>query len=393
MQDLLKKYESKLINQGLCNEGGPLIGALDDEMEWNSQGDRTTILENIARDCSFSAILYSDLKEPLRSMINSLCRNLPTDKTEIEPDDTETRTFLHSIPVIWDFDRESIVAALKKRKGVIIPDRGIVTYGTISPEQAFVTFSSICFSCYVKFMTDFYLYKKGGLFLKEAPAETALAALKEYGKQLDSFSDFPSFSGKFTTADEVIESIIETGRLTVESGMVDSFFGNISVRFNDTIYISQTGSSLDELRGLIDPCPMDNSRSNAITSSSEFSAHKGIYSMWNHRTILHGHPRFSVIVSLLCDKRDCPNKGLCHINCSERRFLNDIPIIPGEVGTGPRGIATTLPPAMEGRGAIVYGHGLFTTGKENFTEAFRNLIDIERTAFLTFMESIGAGNN
>ncbi|RPI91970.1 MAG: rRNA adenine dimethylase, partial [Spirochaetales bacterium] len=68
----------------------------------------------------------------------------------------------------------------------------------------------------------------------------------------------------------------------------------------------------------------------------------------------------------------------CHRLCPEQRFIRDIPVVPGEVGTGRYGICTTMPPALKSaRGAIVYGHGLFTTGTDDFNEAFSNLISIE----------------
>ena len=89
---------------------------------------------------------------------------------------------------------------------------------------------------------------------------------------------------------------------------------------------------------------------------------------------------------MLCDDMKCANRGLCHINCSKGRFMQDVPIVPGEVGTGEKGLATTLPPALKGRGAIVYGHGLFTTGTKDFREAFLNLLDIEKKAFIQYKE-------
>jgi len=115
-----------------------------------------------------------------------------------------------------------------------------------------------------------------------------------------------------------------------------------------------------------------------VTASSEYSAHKEIYLRGGSRAILHGHPKFSVIMSMLCDKKDCENRGQCHIKCTRERFINDIPVVPGEVGTGRYGLCNTLPPAVTGRrGAIVYGHGLFTTGQHDFHEAFSRLLDIE----------------
>ncbi|MBN1531727.1 MAG: class II aldolase/adducin family protein, partial [Spirochaetes bacterium] len=163
--------------------------------------------------------------------------------------------------------------------------------------------------------------------------------------------------------------------------MVDSFFGNISCRMGSGILISQTGSSLDELAGLIDLCHLDNSSTAGITASSELSAHRGIYAGTDRGTILHGHPKFSVILSMLCGDESCGNRGRCHILCDKKRFVGDVPVVPGEVGTGPTGLCNTLPPALTGRGAIVWGHGLFTTGAVDFTDAFRHLVDIERMCF------------
>ena len=51
--------------------------------------------------------------------------------------------------------RSSIVNALKMRKSVIIPDYGVITCGTVTPEQAFIVFSSVCFACFVNFFSKF----------------------------------------------------------------------------------------------------------------------------------------------------------------------------------------------------------------------------------------------
>jgi len=386
MESLIKKYSDKLVSQNLCEKDTPLLGAIDDSIIWSRNADETAVLEKVLLSLNTSSILYAPVKEPYRSIINYLAEN-STDV--IRPDDTETRTFLHDIPVASLFSADEIIDRLKKRKGLIVRNRGIVTWGSVSPEQAFVTFSSICFSCYVKFMTDFYFHSKGIAKLPGNPEKTAALAVSMYRDFIGALQGEPSIQGPFSSPDQTASAIIEAGLLTVKSGMVDSFFGNISAKFGSTIYISQTGSSLDELSGAIDPCPIDNSTSNAITSSSEFSAHKSVYESSPAAVILHGHPRFSVIMSMLCDDMTCKNRGLCHINCSKERFIDDIPVVPGEVGTGLRGLAKTIPPALKGRGAIVYGHGLFTTGTIDFTDAFRNLIDIEKKAFLLYTAMTG----
>ncbi|MCL2155030.1 MAG: class II aldolase/adducin family protein [Leptospirales bacterium] len=388
MDKLVSKYTDKLIGLGLCNRSEPIFGVIDDEITWNSMRPEIESLDTVIRGLNINSILFSQIAEPYKSMIDYLAKEALSIDGYIKPDDTETRTFLHDIPVVSDFDSRHIINALKKRKGVIIYKRGIVTYGVVSPEQAFIFFCTICFSCYVKFMTDYYYYKKGIIKMDRSADDICKSAISLYRESLKGISSGPKIRAPFNTNEDVIAAIIEAGRLTVESRMVDSFFGNISVKYNDKIYISQTGSSLDELAGSIDPCPLNNSTSNAITSSSEFSAHRGVYDATDKKTILHGHPKYSVILSMLCDDAQCNNRGSCHIKCKSKRMINDIPIIPGEVGTGPTGISSTLPKGITERGAIVYGHGLFTLGAEDFTDAFKSLIDIERDCFNRYVELV-----
>jgi ribulose-5-phosphate 4-epimerase/fuculose-1-phosphate aldolase len=390
MERLIAKYNEKLVAQGLCDPGAPLIGGLDAELVWNREGDEIPVLTEVIENLPVNSLLFAEPAEPFRSIINFLSKYSCGTDGIIKPEDTETRTFLHDIPVIAEFDASSIIQNLNKRKAVIVKNHGIVCFGIVSPEQAFIFYSSACFSCFVKFFVDYY-YKMFNKFVitKEEKDLIKQAALI-YGEFINKIDFAPTHQGPFSDSESVIKSIIEAGKMTVDSHMVDSFFGNISYRLNDTIYISQTGSSLDELAGYIDACPLDNSATIAITASSEFKAHKSIYELTDCYSILHGHPKFSVIMSMICDKADCKNRSKCHINCSEKRFINDIPIVPGEVGTGPSGLCNTLPPAMQNhKGVIVYGHGLFTRGKKDFTDAFQTLIETEKTCLELYLNKVG----
>ena len=80
---------------------------------------------------------------------------------------------------------------------------------------------------------------------------------------------------------------------------------------------------------------MDGSSPVAITASSEFRLHKKVLPQSGKRAILHGHPRFSVIVSMICDEEDCEFRGRRHTHCPKERFAGDVPIVPGEAGRGP----------------------------------------------------------
>jgi ribulose-5-phosphate 4-epimerase/fuculose-1-phosphate aldolase len=242
-------------------------------------------------------------------------------------------------------------------------------------EQAYVTFSSVCFACFVKFFSDYLFDIKHGKINNRRQNLFDLIV-----KKLEPAPCFQGslMKGPFDSELRVYQAILEAGMLTVKHRLVDSYFGNISFCYNNTLYISQTGSSLDNLQGVIDPCPLDGSSCTAITASSELPAHLKIVKHTPNNAILHGHPRFSVILSMDCDIKNCECRGQCHMRCPHERFVGDIPIVSGEVGSGPYGLCNTVPGAIKGKpGVIVYGHGVFTAGQTDFNRPFKNLINIE----------------
>jgi ribulose-5-phosphate 4-epimerase/fuculose-1-phosphate aldolase len=122
---------------------------------------------------------------------------------------------------------------------------------------------------------------------------------------------------------------------------------------------------------------MDGSSSVGITASSEVSTHRKVFEKTKSRAILHGHPKFSVIMSMYCNK-DCDSRDECHKACPEQRSLCETPIVPGEIGTGPAGIVNTVPRAFEMSDAvIVHGHGVFCIGSKDFNEPIKKMMDIE----------------
>ena len=385
MKRLCDKYARKLVAQGLAAPGEPLVGGLDAVLEWNRKDPRTLELAKIFDELSINSLVFSKVAEPYASILDFLAARYPDG---IRPEDTETRTFLHAIPVCPEFSAQTIAAHLKQRKSVIVPGQGIAAFGTVTPEQGFVFFSSTVFACFVLFFSEYLNRARQGTLDKEYRRTFARVAsmLPEPRREPPLLA-----TGPFHGEESVLAAMAEAGRGVVEYGLVDSFFGNVSCRLGDVIHISQTGSSLDELEGCIDPCPMDGSATTGLTASSELSAHEDVYRRSDFACILHGHPRFSVIMSMDCDKADCPNRGQCHIKCAECRTVEGVPIVPGEVGTGPTGLCNTLPPAMAKEGAaIVHGHGLFTAGNADFNEAFARLLHIENRCRQLYFETVKA---
>jgi len=369
VERLVRKYADKLVRAGLAEPGEPLVGGLDAEIVWSRPDPACAMLEEVFAGLNINSLLLCRPAEPYRSLIEHLAAR---SGGAVRPSDCETRTFLHDLPVAEKFSAARIVAALRQRKSVIVPGRGVVTAGTVSPEQAFVVFSSVCFACFVKFFSDFLA--GGADAAGRAVFDAAAARLDPLPAEPP-----PLARGPFRAEGEVYDALCEAGRKTVELRLVDSYFGNISYRLGQTLYISQTTSSLDEMEGMIDPVPLDGSSCAGITASSELSAHRQVVQTSGNRALLHGHPKFSVILSMDCRREGCQLRGECHRRCPHARAIGDVPVVPGEVGAGRWGLCNTLPPAMVGRrGVIVYGHGVFTVGEDDFNVPLANLIAIER---------------
>lgn len=352
-------------------------------MEWNRNSRSLPVLEKVFAGLNINSLLFCRPAEPYRTVIDCLAEK---SDGSIRPEDCETRTFLHELPVTFEFDSEKIISLLKMRKCAVVPGFGIITYGTVSIEQAYVTFSSVCFACFVKFFSDCLRdSKRTGLDAKTLETfERACGALDPPPGLNESL-----LKGPFESENDILAAMDEAGKLTVDKRLVDSYFGNISYCDGEVLYISQTGSSLDDLAGCVDPCRLDGSSCVAITASSELTAHLQIARQTGARAILHGHPRFSVILSMDCDANDCDHRGECHKKCPRERFECGVRIVPGEVGTGPHGLCRTVPKAMgHGMGAIVHGHGIFTAGTTDFNDPFKKLLDIENACRREYFRKI-----
>jgi ribulose-5-phosphate 4-epimerase/fuculose-1-phosphate aldolase len=384
MEELINRYAARLVQAEIAPEGAPLMGFLDADLVWNRDDPACKVLSPLFDELNINSLLFSRPAEPYYTIIEYLAS---VSSGVIFPKDCETRTFMHDLPVADEFTITAIARILKKRKIAIIPGHGIISFGTVSPEQAFITFSSVCFASFVKFFSDFLADSRAGVVkIRQKEVFEKVSSVLDKKKSIDQHG---LMAGPFSDEGQIIQAMDEAGKRTVELDLVDSFFGNISCRFRDSIYISQTTSSLDALPGCIDICPLDNSSSIVITASSELSAHREAILRTGCRTVLHGHPRFAVIMSMDCEKTRCEFNKECFRSCPETRYIDNIPIVPGEVGTGKYGLCRTIPPALEQNGAaIVYGHGVFTVGKEDFNGPVDRLLEIENLCRKKYFEKI-----
>jgi ribulose-5-phosphate 4-epimerase/fuculose-1-phosphate aldolase len=383
-QQEFRRYRDKLQHSGLVDPSAPLFGLLDTALVWNRPASRRPVLEKVFANLNINALLWARPAEPYRTLIDYLARS---SNGTVFPQDTETRTFMHDLPVARRFDATEITDALRRRKSVIVPGHGIATFGTVGLEQAYVAFTCVCFACFVKFFSDYLQAAKRGSI-----ATDFRQAFERVRAHLDPqpAPDDDLRLGPFTETSHVMAAMEEAGQRVVAKRLVDAFFGNISYRSGNTLYISQTGSSLDALKGCIDACPLDDSSCVSITASSEYPTHRRIVQLSGHRALLHGHPKFAVILSMDCDVDDCPGAGDCHRRCPRERLVDDIPVVAGEVGSGPYGLVNTVPPVLvKHAGAIVYGHGVFSAGDTDFNLPLEKLVEIENTCRTAYFRRLG----
>lgn len=346
---------------------------------------------------SINTLLFARPRSPYMEIIDEITRYDEFSKKngKIIPGDCETRTFFHDIPVIPKISADDIYRALSKRKSAIVKGKGIVTCGSVTPEQAFISFSSACFSLFVKYFHDALGYFEDCASDKTRPEREFLRKFLKIS-ELASSLDPPRMKKGFLKNDlpknekEIIMMLSEAGRAVVNYRLVDSYFGNVSYTHGETVYISQTGSTLDELEECIDAIPLDGSSSAGITASSELSAHRNIFLGTGANAIIHGHPKFSVIMSMHCRERPgCPDNDDCQKKCRKERQVVGTPVVSGEIGTGPTGLVNTVPAALgKSNGVIVYGHGVFTCGQGDFSQPFAKLLKIENDCRKKYFEMI-----
>lgn len=388
----IEKYTSKLISDSSAKIGQIAFSAQDDTTVSAGDPDLRLLSEAVLSRLNSLAVVVATPSIPFADFLIQRSAN---HEHKIIPRDTETRTFLHDIPILRKSEIISdpvgkITKLLGDRKGIVVEGLGIIASGALTVEQSYINWSSVFHSTYIKYLED--LLEDGFMLHMEKEAFNNFRSKSLFPLS----SDGLEFStGPLLEISSILNELSKVGRYTVERHLVDSFFGNISYSNGDLIYISQTASSLDELRGCIDPVPFDDSSTVGITASSELVAHREIFLKIGCRAILHGHPRFAVVMSMICNE-----KGLCQVtdcwkDCSKVRFIGNIPVVAGEIGAG--GIAKNVPPIIGASGsAIVYGHGVFTVGKTDFREAFQSLVDVENLCraeyFRLFDEKYGSSS-
>jgi L-fuculose-phosphate aldolase len=181
------------------------------------------------------------------------------------------------------------------------------------------------------------------------------------------------------------QEISKHGRKLVEHGLVESNFGNISIRAGDKMLITRTGAALDEITensvvevDILDTSSMD------IIASSETIVHREIYRQTSALAIIHAHCQYAVVESLLAG----PSELILPVDSEGQYFLGDIPVVGG--GIGSHELAENLANALSRhRGAVVYSHGTFAIGR-TLGEAYIVTTQLEHSCKIKYLYGLAS---
>ena len=175
------------------------------------------------------------------------------------------------------------------------------------------------------------------------------------------------------------------GKKLDDAGLVSSRFGNISVRTKNGLLIKRTGVMLGNITGPEDlvevglhPSKDDEDDSNESYASTETPSHRAIYLSTNAKAIIHAHPRFGIVESILQKDEVKP------LDTEGLPFLGTIPIIDGETGSQILyDNVYKLFSTGKYKGALNRGHGSFAIGAD-LADCFNTTAMIEHSCFVKY---------
>lgn len=381
----ISSYIQRLCRSGLAVDEAILWAAPGQgQPRWNRRHPVCTRLDPLLEKPGFGAVVYARPAEPYAGIFDYLARTAADGV--IRPRDSETRVFLTDLPVADGPDPQRLGRALSDRKCLVIPGLGLLARGKDMAE-ACVCFSAACFAGFVKFFADSLQVSRTGNIGRDR-----IQTFEHACTYLSPPAVFEGglMRGPFETEADARAAIIEAGRAVVGQGLVDASFGNLSYRLGRRLYITTSGSFLDDLNDSVAAVNLDTGEISGARPSSELPAHEQIAGETDFLAIVHGHPLFSVILSMDCHETDCPDPGDCHRLCPRPRQVCSVPVVSGETGGGPYGLSRTVPPAIKShKAAIVYGHGVFSCAASDFNNALGRMVTIEQLCRKTYFEQIG----
>jgi L-fuculose-phosphate aldolase len=177
---------------------------------------------------------------------------------------------------------------------------------------------------------------------------------------------------------------VRAGEDLFASGINNSHSGNMSIRLEDAIAITQTRSQGHRLLpDQIHRTSLHYRDAAAKLASTDLEIHRAIYRETPHRAVIHAHAPHAVVLSFSRDRIE-------PIDIEGKYYFDHIPVVDcdGEVGT-PRLGALVAKTLRQHKILVIRGHGTVAAGS-TLDECLHMTTMVESMARLMFLHSIEA---
>lgn len=187
------------------------------------------------------------------------------------------------------------------------------------------------------------------------------------------------FAGVSDLPDNIIfNTFINTGRDIFLRGLISSHAGNMSVRIGNRIHITKRGSMLGRLKPPdIIELELDKDDLNLSQASSETVVHKAIYNKTSALGIVHAHPPYATLLSMMEDE-------LIPVDSEGSFLFNKVPVLNPEQTIASEEAADIVSEGLKDyKIVLVRGHGSFAIGN-TLEEAHMFTSSLESSAFFLY---------
>ncbi len=181
-----------------------------------------------------------------------------------------------------------------------------------------------------------------------------------------------------------IDEIIFYGKLIENYHLISSHGGNISVKINDNILITRTGSMLGHLmpEDIVVISLKNMNDKNIKKASMELVVHRAIYENSNANVVMHTHPEYTILLSFSYRK-------ISPIDSEGKYAIGEIPVMNVRKTIASDEVANEIKKYTKNyNAAIVKSHGLFVWA-ENIEKAFYLTTSIEKSSKILYLYNNG----
>ncbi len=178
---------------------------------------------------------------------------------------------------------------------------------------------------------------------------------------------------------EAWKEIGKFGKKLFDKGYMVSHSGNISVRCGDKMYIKRRGAPADEITAE-DVIEVDlfEEDSSIVLSSSETMIHRSIYLNTSALAVVHAHPPYSIVCSLIFDE-------IIPMDAEGDYVLRRVPVLVVKEVSGSKELDEKVCEGLRHyKGVVVRGHGTFAAAKL-LEEAYHITCMIEASAQIRYL--------